>query len=249
MSLNTPKAVVTDKNRLSQIFINLIGNALKFTQHGGITISVSRCFANSDYIEMSVEDTGLGIKEEDKDKLFKMFGKLENERGGTIVNTQGVGLGLTISNNLAKLLCDRKALEGIKVESEYKRGSKFTFIIKTNLEPLPSPLPIIPSSAAALMDMSCNLTTEYIDEGTTDEKSISEYQSSPIRKKYALEVNRNRKNSAVKTALLMTSTRIIDRISRKVSTNSPVHTSPCVLIVDDNPLNLKVAEHFVNPFP
>jgi len=240
MSLNTPKTVVTDKNRLSQIFINLIGNALKFTQHGGITISVSRCFANKDYVEMSVEDTGLGIKEEDKDKLFKMFGKLENERGGTIVNTQGVGLGLTISNNLAKLLCDKRELEGIKVESEYRKGSKFTFIIKTNLEPLPSPLPIIP----VVLDISCNLTTEYLDEGTTDEKSISEYQSSPIRKKYALEVNNNRKNLTVKTALL-SSTRIIDRISRKVSTSSPVHSSPCVLIVDDNPLNLKVVEHFV----
>jgi len=78
-----------------------------------------------------VEDTGSGIKEEDKNKLFRMFGKLEHQ--DTVVNTQGVGLGLTISNNLAKLLCKGKDQGGIKVESQYQKGSKFSFILPVHL--------------------------------------------------------------------------------------------------------------------
>jgi len=233
---NVPKSVVTDKNRLSQIFINLIGNALKFTQQGGISVSVKGYGNKREYIEISVEDTGVGIKEEDQNKLFKMFGKLEHEKGGTIVNSQGVGLGLTISNNLAKLLCDNnKELEGIKVHSEYKKGSKFTFIIKANLEPVQT-TPIIPNSS---LDISCNLATEYLDEGDMNEKSLSEYLS-PIRKRTFFDISRN--NFLNKTATFSPKRSLI---SRKASTSGPSFPSPCVLIVDDNPLNLKVAEFFV----
>ena len=72
-----------------------------------------------------MEDTGIGIKEEEQSKLFQMFSKLDQEaaRNRTIVNNQGVGLGLTISNNLAKFLCANKCMDGIKLESRYGRGS------------------------------------------------------------------------------------------------------------------------------
>ena len=119
--------LVTDKNRLSQIFINLIGNALKFTSKGSITISVNPTDHNN-YVELSVSDTGIGIKAEDKDKLFRMFGKLEDS--DATLNRQGVGLGLTISDNLARVLCCNSEREGIRVESEYNVGSRFYFVME-----------------------------------------------------------------------------------------------------------------------
>ena len=122
-----PPWLITDKNRLTQIFINLIGNALKFTSKGSITISVSPTDHNN-YIELSVSDTGIGIKAEDKDKLFRMFGKLEDS--DATLNRQGVGLGLTISDNLSRVLCCNNKREGIRLESEYNVGSRFYFVIE-----------------------------------------------------------------------------------------------------------------------
>ena len=126
-----PPWLITDKNRLSQIFINLVGNALKFTSKGSITISVSPT-DHSNYVELSVSDTGIGIKAEDKDKLFRMFGKLEDS--DATLNRQGVGLGLTISDNLARVLCCDSEREGIRVESEYNVGSRFYFVIEESLQ-------------------------------------------------------------------------------------------------------------------
>lgn len=82
---------------------NLVGNALKFTKEGKIEISASinkvkPSLENEGFlIEFKVEDTGMGIKEEDQTKLFSLFGKLKQSES---VNTSGVGLGLTICKNL-----------------------------------------------------------------------------------------------------------------------------------------------------
>ena len=127
VSPKVPRHFVTDKNRLSQILINLMGNALKFTSTGGISILVNPT-THVDYVELSIVDTGIGIKEQEKVKLFKMFGKLEDS--DNTLNRQGVGLELTISDNLARLLCCNREKEGIKVDSEDKKGSRFYFVIK-----------------------------------------------------------------------------------------------------------------------
>lgn len=95
-----PKAIVTDRNRLSQIIINLTYNALKFTFEGGITLAV-KPDTTLNRILFQVKDTGVGIKDEDKKKLFKRDGKLEDSNG---INPTGCGLGLSISTNLVKLL-------------------------------------------------------------------------------------------------------------------------------------------------
>jgi len=232
MAPNMPKTVTTDKNRLSQIFINLIGNALKFTEKGGITISVMKHQENQSYIEMSVEDTGLGIKEEDRGKLFKIFGKLE--QGGTIVNSQGVGLGLTISNNLSKLLCDNKELEGIDVQSEFKKGSKFSFIIKSDL------------NSNDALHTSCNISVDLLDEGNISENRVSGYQyypSSSVKKNLSLGLFSSRDIGRLhESSLASPKTSLLLPKPRSVPFN---FGGPSVLIVDDNPLNLKVAEFFV----
>jgi signal transduction histidine kinase/CheY-like chemotaxis protein len=121
--------IYTDKNRLKQVLINLVGNALKFTFHGGVNILVDEAH-HEGFIEFRVSDTGVGIKEEDKEKLFQMYGKLDQTDHK--LNTEGVGLGLTISNFLVKLLS--KEDEGIKVQSKFDEGTTLSFSIKADLE-------------------------------------------------------------------------------------------------------------------
>ena len=96
------KTLNSDENRYKQILINLISNAIKFTDEGGaIGVCVSQ---NSSQIEerkysISVSDNGVGIPESDLNRLFSDFGKLETHQS---INPEGVGLGLTIS----KALCE-----------------------------------------------------------------------------------------------------------------------------------------------
>lgn len=71
-----PSFIYTDKYRMVQILVNLIGNAMKFTFRGSITVKVKPMPCRK-RVRFEVIDTGIGIKEEDKDKLFKMFGKLD----------------------------------------------------------------------------------------------------------------------------------------------------------------------------
>jgi signal transduction histidine kinase/CheY-like chemotaxis protein len=119
-----PRRIQTDKNRLRQILINLLSNSLKFTDKGYISLHVKPDETNQDLISFSVEDSGLGIKEEDQDKLFKAFSTIEN----VTFNPYGVGLGLIISNQLAIMLNPRTKLK-IKVESKLGKGSTFSFKI------------------------------------------------------------------------------------------------------------------------
>jgi signal transduction histidine kinase len=100
----------------------LIGNAIKFTDEGEISIAIQHSYEN---VEISVKDTGPGIKKEDLDKLFKPFSRI-------IVPgkfKEGTGLGLYLSQKLAKLL------EGeLYVESEFGKGSTFKLILKLDGE-------------------------------------------------------------------------------------------------------------------
>ena len=115
--------IKSDPNRLRQILLNLIGNALKFTSEGSLTVSLE---ANPKGYLVKVTDTGMGIKQEDKPKLFKLFGKLDMGNKESI-NQHGVGLGLAISQSLVKILNDNVEGAEIKVESEVGKGSCFYF--------------------------------------------------------------------------------------------------------------------------
>lgn len=104
-------------------FLLILGNAIKYTTQGTITLSAKKIFYR---ILISVEDTGLGIDPANLDNLFKAFGKVTNAADSAL-NAQGVGLGLLISNKLALILNEME--EGIKVESALNKGSKFSFQI------------------------------------------------------------------------------------------------------------------------
>ena len=128
-NLGDQQILYTDGNRIKQILLNLLSNSLKFTQNGFIKLSVKDCSDRfmSPTLKFSVSDSGIGIKESDRSKLFKLFGKLEQI--DKTLNKTWIGLGLTISQSLAKLLLGKDG--GINLKSEYGHGSKFWFYVKS----------------------------------------------------------------------------------------------------------------------
>ena len=134
ISYNIPETLVSDHRRIRQILINLIGNSLKFLKKtkGKITIEVYLNPQFSNQIHFAVKDNGIGIRDENKNKLFTAFGKINNDENKKM-NSNGVGLGLMISNSLAMNLNPTK-YSGLKVESEYGFGTTFSFVIEDKNE-------------------------------------------------------------------------------------------------------------------
>ncbi len=120
-----PVQIVGDRLRLRQILMNLVGNALKFTQQGEVFVSVrQQAFIDGEItLAFSVQDTGIGIAQEDQDKLFKAFSQVD---GSSTRRYSGTGLGLVICNKLVQLMGG-----DISVESKLGHGSAFNFTIKT----------------------------------------------------------------------------------------------------------------------
>ncbi|MDO5574229.1 MAG: ATP-binding protein [bacterium] len=119
-----PVLLYGDDVRVQQILLNLLTNAVKFTQHGRILLSFDYKTISDDQIilQMKVSDTGMGIKEEDKSKLFTAFTQLDMERNK---NIEGTGLGLAITSQLIK-----KMNGSITLDSEYGVGTTFTVEIE-----------------------------------------------------------------------------------------------------------------------
>ena len=116
-----PSFLWGDPGKLRQILINLVGNAIKFTKNGEVTIRISLENENSTHatIRFSVTDTGIGISQEGMNLLFQSFSQVDSS---TTRNFGGTGLGLTISKQLAKLMGGQ-----MEVESEEGKGSTFWF--------------------------------------------------------------------------------------------------------------------------
>jgi signal transduction histidine kinase len=117
-----PNAVLADSLRLNQILMNLIGNAIKFTHSGGVTLKVEILDrkGNNVQLKFSVADTGIGIAKENIDKIFETFEQADEQ---TTIKFGGTGLGLSIVKNLAKLKGGT-----LEVFSEEFVGSTFCFI-------------------------------------------------------------------------------------------------------------------------
>ena len=117
-----------DELKLNQILVNIVGNAIKFTEDGGeVTVRVKQTLQENNLatIEFVVEDTGIGITEKNLGRIFKSFEQDDNNKGRI---PMGTGLGLSISSNLVKLMGGN-----LEVISEVDKGSKFFFSISFDL--------------------------------------------------------------------------------------------------------------------
>ncbi|MGK7919581.1 MAG: ATP-binding protein [Trichodesmium sp.] len=143
-SPNLPQGIVADEKRLRQVLINLLGNAVKFTDTGKVVfqvkvfeVSQSRGLSDNDdrtksqpkshpssTIEFKIQDTGVGIPEDKIDHIFTPFEQV----GEKVKQSEGTGLGLAISNQIVNLIGSQ-----IKVESQLGVGSIFSFVVKLPL--------------------------------------------------------------------------------------------------------------------
>ena len=129
----TPEAIMGDSLRLRQVLINLLMNAVKFTERGMISLTMACCrdVDGKEMIDFAVQDTGIGISEEQQQRLFKIFAQADIS---TTRRFGGTGLGLAISQKLVRLMGG-----SIKVESKPGEGSLFHFSIPA----VPAERPII----------------------------------------------------------------------------------------------------------
>ena len=126
---DTPDLVVGDPNRLRQIVLNLIGNAIKFTEAGEVVLEISPENSEGDgaALSFSVRDTGIGI---DRSQVGTIFSPFQQADGSTTRRFGGTGLGLAVSRQLVELMDGR-----IWVESDPGKGSQFHFTARLGLQP------------------------------------------------------------------------------------------------------------------
>lgn len=121
-----PSRLYGDDVRLRQILINLLNNAVKYTEEGSVTLSVHGQIQDSKVkLLFEVQDTGIGIKKEDLTKLFAEFERIEEKRNR---NVEGTGLGMSIATQLLSLMDSH-----LQVESVYGEGSRFYFSVEQEI--------------------------------------------------------------------------------------------------------------------
>ena len=120
-----PESIISDSEKLRQILVNFLSNAVKFTREGGVTVRLLRGINYP--VAISVTDTGIGIPVEKRELIFEAFKQAD---GSTSRRFGGTGLGLTISRELATLIGGR-----IEVESEAGKGSTFTLLLPAEIPP------------------------------------------------------------------------------------------------------------------
>jgi PAS domain S-box-containing protein len=143
---DVPDALVGDPGRLRQVIVNLVGNAIKFTENGEVILNVKTESRPSDaiVIHFIVNDTGIGIP---LDKQKTIFGAFQQVDGSMTRKYGGTGLGLTISSRLVELMGGR-----IWVNSEIGKGSRFHFTTRFAIQKAPART-IVPRDPATLHDM------------------------------------------------------------------------------------------------
>jgi len=228
IDLKLPVNFCTDHMRLSQIVLNLLSNASKFTRGGMIKLTAIPLAEEENWVKIIVEDSGIGIRQENIHKLFSSYSTIEFEERQAI-NSSGVGLGLNISSNLADLLAP-KSYPGISVSSIPGQGSTFSFIIE-NKEIIPTQ-PTQPEKPS-----------EESDSSSSRDLSSSSYEIAdelpgriPLPK--IKKTNTNNDSSASMILPLPTTTRTFE-LEEKCC-------CPKILIVDDNPFHIMAFETILN---
>lgn len=165
-----PEYLIGDKLRFSQILINLVSNALKFTKNGEVNINANLIkIENTMYfIEFKVSDNGLGIAEEDQEKIFEKFVQV----GRKEIDYQGTGLGLSIVKRLLELFNST-----ISLESTIGEGTTFTFTIAFDCDPI--------ETISLINRIQVDLTSDQIFEVlVVDDNSINQLITKKIIEKH-----------------------------------------------------------------
>lgn len=115
-----PSKYYGDDKRIKQVLVNLLTNAVKYTEHGQVTLKLSyRMEEENAVLRYAVQDTGIGIRQEDMEKIYDTFSRLDLSKNR---NVEGTGLGMSIVQQLLKLMGSQ-----LQIQSEYGKGSEFSF--------------------------------------------------------------------------------------------------------------------------
>jgi two-component system, sensor histidine kinase and response regulator len=168
---DVPDAVIGEPGRLRQILVNLVGNAIKFTEHGEVVVEVQveqprdRSQEAGDdrsvMIHVSVRDTGIGIPRDKQQAIFEPFTQVD---GSTTRQYGGTGLGLAISKQLAERLGGQ-----LWVESEVGHGSTFHFTVQLDVQKAPA-VQLVPAGLATVR----NLPVLVVDDNATNRRILVE---------------------------------------------------------------------------
>jgi PAS domain S-box-containing protein len=158
---DVPEAILGDPGRIRQIVVNLIGNSMKFTEHGEILLSVAQESESSDAVclHFAVKDTGVGIPADKQQRIFEAFSQAD---GSMARKYGGTGLGLTICTRLVGLMGGR-----IWVESQLHRGSTFHFTLRLAIQSAPSTRP-----APLQLEGLRNLPVLIVDDNFTNRRVL-----------------------------------------------------------------------------
>ena len=166
MQPDVPDALIGDAGRLRQVLLNLVGNAIKFTEAGEVVVWVEVAADpvpdGEVGLQFTVSDTGIGISQDKQETIFKAF---EQEDTSTTRKYGGTGLGLTIAARLVALMGGT-----INVESEPGRGSTFAFTARFGRQPHPQE-PV----AAMPPPLLYNLPVLIVDDNATNRHILEEW--------------------------------------------------------------------------
>jgi len=219
---NLPDNFLTDHLRVSQIVLNLLTNAIKFTKEGRVKLKAIPV-TDQNWVKITVEDSGIGMSQENIQKLFKSYTRIEIEDRPKM-NPTGVGLGLNIASNLADLLAPASC-PGISATSIPNKGSVFSFILENKEKISSSTIPI----------------RIHLD-GSSDSSDVAEELArvSPAR---CSPLRLQKTNTSVSFTPFNNSV--------AYDSDTPINLAskcscPKILIVDDNPFNTMAFETILN---
>ncbi|MBR2750443.1 MAG: response regulator [Clostridiales bacterium] len=216
---NIPAEMVGDEIRLRQILLNLLNNAVKFTSQGHIGLRVSHRALTNDMclLHFDVYDTGSGIREEDKQRLFNSFQRLDTRQNRSI---EGTGLGLSICKQLLDLMGGT-----ISVQSTYGKGSTFSFELHQFIVRA-QPMSSIPDAKREHVF--------YLDDKPIYRESARlDLQRLGVSARFATDIFDLDKNSNAKYSYFFVSRDLFDANSQKLRAFAREHGDPKIVIMID----------------
>ena len=235
VAAGVPDRVLGDPLRLQQILFNLLGNAIKFTEAGSVRLALES--AADGLLRIKVADTGIGLTEEQRARLFQPFVQADSS---TTRRFGGTGLGLSIVRRLAEAMQG-----GVEVISEPGRGSTFTVTVRLGeaapaLRVDPTLRGLALSVALPDLDEACAIARYLADAGAEVRLAPAEADFAGIRMEDGRQVALPRPWR--RDALVRAVARAVDRVV-ETAAPAPVRVVPLngrVLVVDDNSVNRKI---------